>query len=76
MHIVDWIIIVVVVVGIVIALFGWDRYRGSRKSAADGGASQPTNEVFTDPDTGRRMRVWYDPSTGRREYRAEADRDQ
>jgi hypothetical protein len=75
MGIVDWVIIAVVVVGIVIALFGWDRYRGSRKSAADGSASQPTDEVFTDPDTGRRIRVWYDPSTGRREYRAEVYRD-
>ncbi len=76
MGIVDWVIIAVVVVGIVFALFGWDRYRGSRKSAADGSASQPTDEVFTDPDTGRRTRVWYDPSTGRREYRAEVNHDQ
>jgi hypothetical protein len=75
MHIVDWVIIAVVVVGIVIAIFGWDRYRDDRKNAADGGASQPTSEVFTDPDTGRRMRVWYDPSTGHREYRAEANPD-
>jgi hypothetical protein len=75
MSIGDWVIIVVVVVGAVIAIFGWDRYRGSRKGAGDGGASQPTNEVFTDPDTGQRTRVWYDPSTGRREYRAEANPD-
>jgi hypothetical protein len=69
----DWIIIAVVVIGAVIAFFGWDRYRDNRKGADDGGASQPTNEVFNDPDTGRRTRVWYDPSTGRREYRAEAN---
>jgi hypothetical protein len=75
MHVVDWVIIAVVVVGIVIALFGWDRYRGDRKSTADSGTSQQTDEVFTDPDTGQRMRVWYDPSTGRREYRAEANPD-
>jgi hypothetical protein len=76
MHFVDWVIIAVVIVGIVIALFGLDRYRGNRKSAAGGSASQPTSEVFTDPDTGRRTRVWYDPSTGRREYRDEVNRDQ
>jgi hypothetical protein len=70
MHVFDWIVIVVVIAGIVIALFGWDRYRGGRKGA-DGGAAQPTSEVFTDPNTGRRMRVWYDPSTGQREYRDE-----
>jgi hypothetical protein len=72
----DWVIIAVVVIGVVIAFFGWDRYRDNRKDATDGSASQPTSEVFNDPDTGRRMRVWYDPTTGRREYRAEANPDQ
>jgi hypothetical protein len=66
-----WVILAVVVVGIVIALFGWDRYRGSRKSASNGGAAQPTDEVFIDPETGRRMRVWYDSGSGRRDYRPE-----
>jgi ABC-2 type transport system ATP-binding protein len=65
---------IVVVAGIVIALFGWDRYRGSREPAVDGGA-QPTAEVFVDPETGRRMRVWYDRNTGRREYRPEQPAD-
>jgi hypothetical protein len=69
--IVGWVVIAVVIAGIVIALFGWDRYRGNRKSADGGGASQPTTEVFIDPETGRRMRVWYDPGTGKREYRPE-----
>jgi hypothetical protein len=69
----DWIIIAVVVIGAVIAFFGWDRYRGNRDGAAGDSAAQPTSEVFKDPDTGRKMRVWYDPSTGRREYRAEAN---
>ena len=65
----------VVIVGIVIALFGWDRYRGSRKAAVSGSAAQPTEEVFVDPETGRRMRVWYDGDTGRREYRPEQPAD-
>jgi hypothetical protein len=67
---VDWVILVVVIAGIVIALFGWDRYRGNRKRA-DNGTAQPTGEVFTDPATGKQMRVWYDESTGQREYRPE-----
>jgi hypothetical protein len=71
MHAVQWVILVVVIVGVVIALFGWDRYRGGRKSASDGGAWRQTDEVFIDPESGRRMRVWYDPSTGKREYRPE-----
>jgi hypothetical protein len=71
MGIVDWVVLVVVIAGIVIALFGWDRYRGSRKRTSDDGTAQPTGELFTDPASGQRMRVWYDPSTGQREYRPE-----
>jgi hypothetical protein len=71
MHVVEWVILAVVVLGIVIAIFGWDRYRGNRKSTEGGGGSEPTGEVFADPTTGKRMRVWYDPATGDREYRAE-----
>jgi hypothetical protein len=65
-----WVIVaVVVVVGVVFALFGWDRYRNGRNAAGDGSHAQPTAEVFVDPETARRTRVWYDPDTGRREYR-------
>jgi hypothetical protein len=64
-----WVIVAVVVVGIVVAVFGWDRYRTSGKAAS--GSSQPTSEVFTDPASGKTMRVWYDPATGEREYRPE-----
>lgn len=62
-----WIVIAIVVVGAVVAIFGWDRYRGQKPS----GATQPTSEVFADPATGKTMRVWYDPATGEREYRPE-----
>jgi hypothetical protein len=64
------IVIAIVIVGIVIAMFGWDRYRGNRNSASDS-AAQPTDEVFIDPETGRRLRVWYDQRSGKREYRPE-----
>jgi hypothetical protein len=69
MNIVEWVLIAVAVVGIVIALFGWDRYRGDRKSVDNN--AEPTSEVFIDPANGQRMRVWYNPKTGRREYRPE-----
>jgi hypothetical protein len=65
------VVLVVVIIGVVIAFFGWDRYRGNRKSAGTGSASQATSEVFIDPETGQRTRVWYDPKTGQREYRPE-----
>jgi hypothetical protein len=32
---------------------------------------QRTNEVFTDPTSGRLMRVWLDPRTGERRYLTE-----
>ena len=32
---------------------------------------QRTEEAFVDPTSGRRMRVWFDPRTGERRYRAE-----
>jgi hypothetical protein len=71
MGIVEIVLVVVVVAGIVIAIFRWDRYRVTRKSDSSGTASQPTAEVFIDPETGRRMRVWYDSTTGQRDYRPE-----
>jgi ABC-2 type transport system ATP-binding protein len=69
------IVAVVVVVGVIVALFGWDRYRGGRGAANAESHAQPTEEVFADPETGRRMRVWYDRDTGRREYRPEEPPD-
>jgi hypothetical protein len=70
MSVTDWVIIAIVIVGIVAALFGLDRYRGNRKSTS-GSPAQPTDEVFIDPETGRKMRVWYDQRSGKREYRPE-----
>ncbi len=32
---------------------------------------RPTEERFVDPTTRRRLRVWVDPSTGERRYRAD-----
>jgi len=74
MSVIDWVIIVIVIVGVVTALFGLDRYHGSRKGPGPGpgvGAAQPTGEVFIDPETGGKMRVWYDRLSGQREYRPE-----
>lgn len=64
-----WVIVAVVVVGVVFAVFGWDRYRGGRNRRDQGDPYKPTDEVFVDPATGRRMRVWYSTKTGERDYR-------
>jgi hypothetical protein len=71
MNTVEWVIVAVVAVGILAAVFGWDRYRNNEKTSR--GSAQPTSEVFTDPDSGKPMRVWYDPATGEREYREDSD---
>ena len=49
------------------AIVGWERYRPGRNGPNP--RAHPTNEVFIDPETGRRMRVWFDPTTGTRDYR-------
>ena len=67
MGVAEWVIVAIVVIGVVAALFGWDRYRSNRKGVSE--SSQPTSEVFTDPASGKPMRVWYNPATGEREYR-------
>ena len=71
MSVLEWVILAVVVVGVVVALFGGDRYRDNRRSPNSGNAAQPTGEVFLDPATGERMRVWYNAATGQRDYRPE-----
>jgi hypothetical protein len=63
-------LLVLIVVG---AVVGWERYRGGGgggRGPAVGGA-RPTAEIFIDPETGRRMRVWFDDQTGQRDYRPE-----
>ncbi len=73
-------------VGLVAALWERTRYRSAaaeRASAPPGpGGGEPgaqlearfrrSDEVFVDPTSGRVMRVYADPATGERRYRAEA----
>lgn len=77
-----WILVPSVVL-ILVALYEQGRYRasaqGSPGSPGTGGAPAPppagryqrTDEVFDDPTTGRRVRVWFDPATGDRRYEPE-----
>ncbi len=50
---------------VLVALYEQERYRSR---ATDHGRLQRTDEVFDDPTTGERMRVWFDPVTGERRY--------
>jgi hypothetical protein len=64
-----WLLVMLAVLVLVVAcaVIGWDRYRPGRQGPSP--QAHPTAEVFIDPETGQRMRVWFDPATGVREYR-------
>jgi len=59
---------VAILVAIVMSFFV--RRHGESSLPADGW--QRTDEVFVDPTSGRRMRVWVDPGDGQRHYVAES----
>ena len=72
------------VVLVIVALIEVNRYRSEaadrqRDTAGPGGGEtgtpeprfRPTDEVFVDPTTQQRMRVFADPNTGERRYVAE-----
>ncbi len=54
-----------VVVAAAVGYWLWDRHR-YRGSARDTSTLQRTDEVFVDPATGGRVRVYFDPRTGQR----------
>lgn len=47
---------------------------GGGESSAPSAPFRPTDELFVDPTTGHRLRVYLDPSTGERRYFAEEAR--
>jgi hypothetical protein len=51
---------------------GWARPLPGAAAAPGIGRYQRTDEVFDDPTTGRRLRVWFDPVTGERRYLPES----
>jgi hypothetical protein len=62
-------LIVMAVVALIVAGLAYERYRPRTVPQRP----MPTTEVFIDPVTHRRMRVWMDPATGAREYREELE---
>jgi len=63
------IVLAVVLVAVGAAALGLERYRPRQRPLHP----LPTTEVFLDPVTHRRMRVWIDPASGAREYREELE---
>lgn len=58
---------------VVAAVVGWLTLGRHGESRAPDREWQPTDEVFRDPSSGRRMRVWVDPADGSRHYVPEPD---
>jgi hypothetical protein len=57
---------------VVAALFEASRYRTAADGSAPRDGFRPTDEVFLDPTTGVRTRVWSDARTGERRYEPES----
>jgi hypothetical protein len=58
--------------GLVVVLFERQRYRSlADERGVSAERHRPTDEVFMDPTTGQRTRVWIDPQSGERSYRPE-----
>jgi hypothetical protein len=47
----------------------FERWRYNNKNASMDADWQATGERFVDPETGKNMEVFYDPSSGERQYR-------
>ena len=58
---------IAVLVAVVMSFF----VRRHGESALPAGDWERTDEVFVDPTSGRRMRVWVDPVNGARKYVAD-----
>jgi hypothetical protein len=59
-------------IGLTVVLFERQRYgHAAEERRANVERHRPTEEVFTDPTTGERTRVWIDPQSGERSYRPE-----
>lgn len=61
-----WPILAIVI--LVLLYYTYDRHRYHGRPDP---RQRPTSEVFLDPSTGKRMRVYEDPRTGSRSYREE-----
>ena len=62
-------VIAVIVVVALVALFVVSLFlKRHGEAVVPAGGWQRSDEVFVDPTTGRRMRVWVDPMDGSRHY--------
>lgn len=57
--------------GVIVIVLERARYGTDAGASPAGGDPRPTGEVFVDPTTGQRTRVWIDPASGERTYRVD-----
>jgi hypothetical protein len=60
-------VLLAAVAAVLVLGYLWDRRRYRGAAGADG--FRPTDEVFVEPGGSRRLRVYYNPRTGERQYR-------
>jgi hypothetical protein len=54
--------------GLIVLGTVFERWRYRPNNGGPGGAWEPTGERFEDPQTGKTVRVFYDPRSGERRY--------
>jgi hypothetical protein len=71
-----WIIALLFIFIVVIPFIKWYRKKQLRSQQHFYKLGfQPTDEIFIDPTTGIKQRVWFNPSTGERKYEIVNDPD-
>jgi hypothetical protein len=59
--------------GLIILGTAFERWRYRPNHGRPGAGWQPTGERFEDPQTGKTMRVFYDPRSGERRYVSDSE---
>ena len=60
--------------GLIVLGTAFERWRYRPDGARPGAGWEPTGERFEDPETGKTVRVFYDPRSGERRYVGESER--
>jgi hypothetical protein len=59
--------------GLIVLATAFERWRYRPNSARPGAGWEPTGERFEDPQSGKTVRVFYDPRSGERRYVSDSE---
>ena len=59
--------------GLIVLGTAFERWRYRPNNGRPGAGWEPTGERFEDPQTGKTVRVFYDPESGARRYMSDSD---